>query len=279
MKKEERSIYYDIDLQVEVYEFKGIAQKFGNHFHEGYVIGIVEAGERDFVCNNKLYTLNAGDILLINPLESHGCEQFGDEDLHYFSFNISTDTMKRVMEEIDGKSSLPYFNENVIRSEEIESYLYDLRDMILSNHQDFKKEETFLFLMQRLVNDYSESITVEESEKAPEQIEKICKYLENNFFRNIALDELSLLVGFNKYYLIRTFTKVKGISPHKYLETIRIEKSKKMLEEGIPIIDVALRIGFADQSHYTNLFKALIGLTPRSYQKMIKEVGSLEEKQ
>lgn len=279
MKKEERSIYYDIDLQVEVYEFKGIAQKFGNHFHEGYVIGIVEAGERDFVCNNKLYTLNAGDILLINPLESHGCEQFGDEDLHYFSFNISTDTMKRVMEEIDGKSSLPHFNENVIRSEEIESYLYDLRDMILSNHQDFKKEETFLFLMQRLVNDYSESITVEESEKAPEQIEKICKYLENNFFRNIALDELSLLVGFNKYYLIRTFTKVKGISPHKYLETIRIEKSKKMLEEGIPIIDVALRIGFADQSHYTNLFKALIGLTPRSYQKMIKEVGSLEEKQ
>lgn len=72
---------------------------------------------------------------------------------------------------------------------------------------------------------------------------------------------------------------MKGISPHKYLETIRIEKSKKMLEEGTPIIDVALRIGFADQSHYTNLFKALIGLTPRSYQKMIKEVGSLEEKQ
>lgn len=172
MKKEERSIYYDIDLQVEVYEFKGIAQKFGNHFHEGYVIGIVEAGERDFVCNNKLYTLNAGDILLINPLESHGCEQFGDDDLHYFSFNISTDTMKRVMEEIDGKSSLPHFNENVIRLEEIESYLYDLRDMILSDHQDFKKEETFLFLMQRLINDYSEPITVEESEKAPEQIEK-----------------------------------------------------------------------------------------------------------
>lgn len=40
MKKEERMIYYDTDLQVEVYEFKGIAQKFGNHFHDGYVIGL-----------------------------------------------------------------------------------------------------------------------------------------------------------------------------------------------------------------------------------------------
>lgn len=35
MKKEERSIYYDTDLQVEIYEFKGISQKFASHFHEG----------------------------------------------------------------------------------------------------------------------------------------------------------------------------------------------------------------------------------------------------
>ena len=154
MKKEERIIYYDTDLQVEVYEFKGIAQKFGNHFHEGYVIGLVEAGVREFICNNNYYTLNAGDILLINPQEIHGCEQFGDDDLHYFSFNISTDTMRRVMTEITGKASLHHFNENVIRMEEIELSLYDLKDMILTEHQDFKKEETFLFLMERLVNDY-----------------------------------------------------------------------------------------------------------------------------
>lgn len=278
MKKEERIIYYDTDLQVEVYEFKGIAQKFGNHFHEGYVIGLVEAGVREFVCNNNHYTLNAGDILLINPQEIHGCEQFGDDDLHYFSFNISTDTMRRVMTEITGKASLPHFNESVIRLEEIELSLYDLKDMILTEHQDFKKEETFLFLMERLVNDYSEPVTVVESEKAPEQIEKICQYLETHFFRNITLDELSLAAGFSKYYLLRTFTKVKGISPHKYLETIRIEKSKKMLEEGLPIIDIALRTGFTDQSHFTNLFKSLIGLTPKSYQKVIKEVGNMEGK-
>lgn len=278
MKKEERMIYYDTDLQVEVYEFKGIAQKFGNHFHDGYVIGLVEAGIREFVCNNNHYTLNAGDILLINPQEIHGCEQFGDDNLHYFSFNISTDTMLRVMIEITGKASLPHFNENVIRWEEIELSLYDLKNMILEEHQDFKKEETFLFLLERLINDYSEPVRVIESEKAPEQIEKICQYLEEHFFRNITLDELSLIAGFSKYYLLRTFTKVKGISPHKYLETVRIENSKKMLEEGLPIIDIALRTGFTDQSHFTNLFKSLIGLTPKSYQKVIKEAEDLEEK-
>ena len=148
MKKEERSIYYDTDLQIEVYEFKGISQKFGNHFHEGYVIGLVEAGEREFICNNKICSLGAGDVLLINPMESHGCEQFGDQDLHYFSFNISIETMERLMKELNGKASLPHFSESVIHAEEIESQLQELKEMILSNHLDFKKEETFLFLME-----------------------------------------------------------------------------------------------------------------------------------
>lgn len=62
------------------------------------------------------------------------------------------------------------------------------------------------------------------------------------------------------------------------LETVRIEKSKKMLEEGMPIIDIALKTGFTDQSHFTNLFKSLIGLTPKSYQKVIKEAGNMEGK-
>lgn len=87
------------------------------------------------------------------------------------------------------------------------------------------------------------------------------------------------MAGLGKYHLLRTFTKVKGISPHKYLETIRIEKSKKLLEKGVPIVDIALYIGFTDQSHFTNLFKALIGLTPRPYQKNITEPVVGEEKE
>jgi len=40
----------------------------------------------------------------------------------------------------------------------------------------------------------------------------------------------------------------------------------------------ALKTGFTDQSHFTNLFKSLIGLTPKSYQKVIKEAGNMEGK-
>ena len=46
MKKESRTIIFDNELNIEAYSFKGVMQKFPNHFHKHYVIGFIERGER-----------------------------------------------------------------------------------------------------------------------------------------------------------------------------------------------------------------------------------------
>ena len=51
--------------------------------------------------------------------------------------------------------------------------------------------------------------------------------------KNITLNDLSDLIGLNKYYLVHSFTKQKGISPYSYLETIRIGKAKNFLKRGL----------------------------------------------
>ena len=53
MKKEIRTIVYDEELRIEAYRFEGIAQPLPNHFHEHYVIGFVEKGQRTLSCRNK----------------------------------------------------------------------------------------------------------------------------------------------------------------------------------------------------------------------------------
>ena len=53
MKKETRTAVYDDELRIEAYRFEGIVQPFPNHFHEYYVIGFVENGERCLSCKNK----------------------------------------------------------------------------------------------------------------------------------------------------------------------------------------------------------------------------------
>ena len=113
-------------------------------------------------------------------------------------------------------------------------------------------------LIQLLISEYSDTVNSNATHESNNGINAVCNYLENNYMKNVTLNELSDIAGVSKYYLIRSFTKQKGISPYSYLETIRIGKAKKLLEQRMAPIDVALQTGFTDQSHFTNLFKKLI---------------------
>ncbi len=57
MKQEIRIVKYDPQLKMEAYHFHGIMQKFPNHFHEYYVIGFIEKGQRFLSCKNKEYIM------------------------------------------------------------------------------------------------------------------------------------------------------------------------------------------------------------------------------
>lgn len=62
--------------------------------------------------------------------------------------------------------------------------------------------------------------------------------------------------------------KTSRVSPYRYLQNIRLNYSKKLLEQGVLPIEAAMISGFTDQSHFTNFFKEFIGLTPKQYQKI-----------
>ena len=75
MKKEIRTVVYDDELRMEAYRFEGIVQPFPSHFHEHYVIGFVEKGERVLSCRDREYAIEEGSIVLFNPGDSHACVQ------------------------------------------------------------------------------------------------------------------------------------------------------------------------------------------------------------
>ncbi len=60
MKKEIRTVVYDDELKIEAYRFERIVQPFPSHFHEYYVIGFVEKGERVLSCQAREYAIRKG---------------------------------------------------------------------------------------------------------------------------------------------------------------------------------------------------------------------------
>ncbi|QWU13838.1 AraC-type DNA-binding protein [Paenibacillus sophorae] len=275
MTREVRTISFDADLKVEVYRFEGIMQKFPNHFHDYYVIGFIEQGKRHLLCKNEEYIINSGDVVIFNPQDPHACEQIDGNTLDYRCLNIQPEVMRQYVLEITGMEYLPCFTPTVLYRSELAISLHDLHLMVLEGQPDFQKEELFLLLLEQLLREYSDVSAPGPSQEITSEIKIICEYIESHFAQSITLNHLSKLTGLSKYHLLRSFTRQKGISPYSYLATIRINHAKRLLEQGVPPIDVAIQTGFSDQSHFTNFFKKLIGLTPKQYARIfIHETGS-----
>jgi len=267
MKKEIRTVCYDEELKIEAYHFQGLVRPFPNHFHEYYVIGLVEAGGRYMSCKNREYVLGEGDMVLFSPGDNHACAQRSDESFDYRGFHIPKKVMQELAEEVTGKSGLLGFLENVIRDDELAGCFGFLHRMVMEGKTGFQKEETWILFISLLLERYGQPFESCVPE-CREEIAHACVFLQEHFAERICLEQICGIAGLSKSTLLRAFTKEKGVTPYRYLETVRINEAKKLLEQGVTPLEAAMRTGFSDQSHFTGFFRAFIGLAPGAYRNI-----------
>ena len=274
MRKDIKTLVYDEELHLEAYRFEGIGRPFPNHFHDYYVIGFIEQGKRRLWYRNREYAIGPGCVLLFNPGDTHACVQTDGGTLDYRGFNIATEIMLDLAEEITGKRALPGFSPAVLRDEDVSCYLRPLHDLVLNGSLEFGKEESLLFmlslLMRRCGQPFEDCIP-----ECREEIEQACAFMEEHAAERISLDQICRQAGLSKSTLLRAFTKSKGVTPYCYLESLRIGRAKKLLEQGMSPMEAALQTGFSDQSHFTNYFARFIGVTPGAYRDIfLKSSGT-----
>lgn len=270
MKNEIRTAVYDHELRIEAYRFEGIIQPFPNHFHEYYVLGAVESGKRCLSCRGRRYSIAPGDVLLFNPGDNHACIQSDGDTFDYRGINITREVMLDLTEEVTGNRRLPVFTQNVTHDEEAAACLNELHDLIMKGSREFSREEDLLLLMTLLIRRYGKPF----ESCIPEcrsEIENACIFMEQHFAERLSLEQICRHVGLSKSTLLRSFTRSKGVTPYSYLENIRISEAKKLLEQGIPPVEAAMKTGFSDQSHFTNYFSRFIGLSPGVYRDMFSD--------
>lgn len=264
MKQETRAAVYDSELRLEAYRLRGIVQPFPNHFHDYYVLGLVEAGERVLVCRGRACTLKPGSLLLLNPGDSHACAQSDGGTLDYRGLNLPQATMQALAAEITGRDELPGFSLCAVSDPEAACCLRALHRLVIQRTQGFGREEALLLLLTRLLAQYAQPF----DRCVPEcraEIERTCAFIEQHYVRRITLEQLCSCAHLSKSALLRAFTRSKGVTPYSYLQNIRIGEAKKLLEQGVPPVEAALRTGFSDQSHFAHYFQRFIGLPPGAY--------------
>lgn len=264
MKKEIRTIVYDEDLCIEAYSLEGIVQAFPNHFHECYVIGFMVSGQRLMTCKHQEYSLRQDDIIIFHPFDNHACQHIGEAPLDYRAFNIPQSTMMDLVYQMTGHRELPGFSQNVIIDEDILNELKNLHSMVMEESSEFEKEESLILLIRTLLQKYGQSFHEIELEYNQE-VEQVCMFIRKHYHEHLSLKQLCQHVGLSESSLLRAFTKCTGVTPYRYLESLRINEAKKLLEQGLTPLEVALDTGFSDQSHFTKFFSRFTGIAPGLY--------------
>ena len=102
-------------------------------------------------------------------------------------------------------------------------------------------------------------------------IEYAKKFIEDNFDKNISLEQVSKYVHLNPTYFCELFKKNTGVNFVDYKTHLRIENAKELLKTGNLNIDkISSRLGYSDSKYFSKLFKKVTGKTPQDYKKGIK---------
>ena len=122
-------------------------------------------------------------------------------------------------------------------------------------------------LVIHLLRHYSTStptITSKNRSLTRTQLQQAIDYIHTHLDRDLSLIEIADVIHISPTYFARLFKQAIGTSPHQYVIQQRVERAKEMLSKtDWAIADIASQVGFSSQSHLTQQFKRLTGMTPK----------------
>jgi AraC-like DNA-binding protein len=97
---------------------------------------------------------------------------------------------------------------------------------------------------------------------------RIEEYIDTHLEKELSVEELASYLGLSPSYFARSFRSAIGLTPHAYVMCRRLLRAQELLAStDLPLIDIALATGFADQSHFCRRFHQMTGVPPRTYRR------------
>ena len=102
------------------------------------------------------------------------------------------------------------------------------------------------------------------------QVKRVTNYMAENLDQDISLDELAALASLSRFHFCTAFRLATGQTPHNWLTAMRIQQARRLLAEGdLPIIHVALAVGYQTPSAFAATFRNATGVTPSAFRRAL----------
>ncbi|MDQ8756194.1 AraC family transcriptional regulator [Sphingosinicella sp. LHD-64] len=233
---------------------------FPPHSHPEFVIGVVIGGAETLQVGRQVSLAPSGTTLLLHPDEVHANSSIGPEPLRYRVMYVPRETMSAWLPETltfpSPVSRAPSLFDAVLRSHRI-----------LDRPNDrLTQEAAFAALLDELAKgaDLAERTS---DGKTHCGVARVRDFIDECSAGDFSLDDLAALAGLSRFHFLRIFKQATGLTPVAYRNQRRVEAARRLLRGGLPIAEIALATGFADQSHLTRQFQRLVGTSPARYRQ------------
>lgn len=235
-------------------------RRFPEHSHEEYVIGAITTGAETLTVGRNQHVADVGTVLCLNPAQAHANTTIGTETLRYSVLYVSKATVASFLDE---GTPLPKFVSPLSKQIDLFNRVRRVHATLGCAVSGKLEQESAL---SSLVQTLKSHAPCSKSEPVTSHVaDTMREFIDDHYAEDFGLRDLSSLTGLSAFHLCRTFKKELGLSPLGYRDKLRMIEARRLLIGGHPISQIGLRLGYADQSHFTRQFQRVVGTSPQRY--------------
>ena len=234
------------------------------HVHDFFHCFCDIEGKRKITSDKMVYYMNQNSIFFVKPNEQHGFENISKHNL--ITYEIKFDTQH---EDLKYKLiNLPFH----INSSDYINNLFSMAYDEAKIKRPYNTEMMNAYIVQilctllRTENHSNQVIENLDNPNKTDGFNKVVQYIDRNISKDLSLEQLSEYVHLEKVYFLKKFTKLTGLTPMKYIKTMRMKKAKTLLQfSDMSITMIAESVGFKNIQYFSRVFTEYYNVNPSLY--------------
>lgn len=241
------------------------------HSHPTYFFAVFTNEKNYIKVNDNLVKVKPNKIFVLSPGVTH-CEVPIDSQSRYFVVSVLVDKVEEMAKFYDVK--LDYYEGVFFEdTENLLTYIYEYisESEVDSNPDSMTLNSLENILINKAVKTLSSTPDIEVPELVNKDIESSIKFIFNNLSKIITIEDLAEVANMSISHFRKKFKDDLGITPIKYINKVRMEKSSFLIiEDKLSVKEIASICGFSSISHFSSSFKKFFGVGPNEFSEKYK---------
>ena len=245
--------------------FQGSA--YHKHRHDTYAICLTTSGVQAFDYRGSAEISTPGQVVVLHPDEVHDGHAGTEVGFGYRQLYVEPALIFEAVQVLRGHAcSLPFVRTPVVMNAKLSEAITGAFE---GGREPLAIDSLVVQLAEGLLDvDPSCKHVPIPRHLDVAALQRAHQFLDAEKTRVVRSAELEAVTGLTRYDLARQFRLMCGTSPYRYLLMRRLDFAREQIARRRPLGEVALDAGFADQAHFSRMFKAAFGLTPARYRAL-----------